>query len=137
MNDPKIVLTPTQIGELVKAANAPSPTVFQKVLLRSFKMSGEEVRKLSQMFGLVQSIIGAYGTIKAFLDFTGLLKPDDPFKDIKDLIEAKFLELKDYYQDEEDEKRFERGEFNFARQRNRQRGFGRYEKSRGDILHQG
>jgi hypothetical protein len=115
MNDPKIVLTPTQIGELVKAANAPSPTIFQKVLLRGFKMSGDEVRKLSQMFGVVQSILGVIGTItgalatiKAVLDLTGLLKPDDPFKDIKDAIEGHFLALKDFYQDEEDEQQVER-----------------------------
>ena len=82
MSDPKITLTPTQIGDLVKAANAPSPTVFQKVLLRGFKMSGDEVRKLSQMFSFVQGILGAigtitgaYATIKAVLDLTGLLKP--------------------------------------------------------------
>jgi hypothetical protein len=38
-------LTP-QTGDLVKAANAASPTV-SRVLLRGFKMSGDEVRKVS------------------------------------------------------------------------------------------
>lgn len=115
MPDPKITLTPQQIGDLVKAANTSSPTVFQKVLLRGFKMSGDEVRKLSQMFGVAQSILGAvatitgaYATVKAVLDLTGLLKPDDPFKDVKDLIASKFQELKDYYQDEEEEQQIGR-----------------------------
>ena len=48
--DAKITLTPTQIGELVKAANAPSPTIFEKIAMRGFKVSGEDVRKLSTMF---------------------------------------------------------------------------------------
>ena len=48
--DAKITLTPTQIGELVKAANAPSPTIFEKIAMRGFKVSGEDVRKLSDPF---------------------------------------------------------------------------------------
>ena len=115
MPDPKITLTPQQIGDLVKAANAPSPTVFQKVLLRGFKMSGDEVRKLSQMFSFVQGILGAigtitgaYATIKVLLDLTGLLKPDDPFKEVKDFMAGWFLQFKDYHQDEEDEQQIDR-----------------------------
>ena len=106
--DAKITLTPTQIGELVKAANAPSPTIFEKIAMRGFKVSGEDVRKLSKMFTTAQAIVGAigtitggYSTIKSALELIGVLEPDDPFKEARELINSWFVDMRDYYQDRE------------------------------------
>lgn len=106
--DAKITLTPTQIGELVKAANAPSPTIFEKIAMRGFKVSGEDVRKLSTMFSTAQAIVGAigtitgaYSTINSALKLIGVLEPDDPFKEARELINSWFVDMRDYYQDRE------------------------------------
>ena len=92
--DAKITLTPTQIGELVKAANAPSPTIFEKIAMRGFKVSGETCASSPRCSAprsdrrRHRTITGAYSTIKSALELIGVLEPDDPFKEARELINA-------------------------------------------------
>ena len=106
-DEPRIALTPKQIGDLIRGANAPPPTVFQKVLLHTLKVSGDDVRKLAQLFSLAQSVLGAISTITGAIDtvkkaltLLGVLDEPDPMAATNALITAGFRALTDYYQDE-------------------------------------
>ena len=75
--DAKITLTPTQIGELVKAANAPSPTIFERLRCVGSKYLAKACAS-SPMFSTAASsrhrnVTCAYSTINSALKLISVL----------------------------------------------------------------
>lgn len=114
MADPMVHLTLSQLEAVYKAGNQKAPSSFEKILLHSVKIPGDQVRTFARMFELAQSVMGAISmvgaavsTVKTLLELTGLLKTVDPFAEVKQLFEARFQELKDFLQDEEQEEQID------------------------------
>lgn len=115
MSDPMIHLTLAQMEGIIKAGKLQKvPSTFERFLLRGLKIPGDDVKTFAKMFELAQSIMGvvstvgaALSTVKGLLELTGLLKTVDPFAEVKALFEARFQELKDFLQDEEQEQQID------------------------------
>ncbi|MBT2746836.1 MULTISPECIES: hypothetical protein [unclassified Lysobacter] len=111
MADPKIHLTIQQMENMIRASKLEKmPSAFDKVLLHGLKIPADAVKTFGRMFEIAQTILGfvstvglAISTVKSLLTSIGILKEDDPFAEIKELFEARFQELKEYYDKEEQE----------------------------------
>jgi hypothetical protein len=108
-------LTTDDLKAVIKAANAKPPTSVDKTIMWVTKWSPEQLKKITDAIGQVQSILGAfssinaaYNTVMSILEMVGILKAADPFAEVRAQIAALRDEMRQHFKDLADQHQMDR-----------------------------